>query len=156
MISAGAKKDLLVLMFAKSLIEESQRTDDEDVLHIESEVEIDKAIDDLSQRLSSTIDKLMQEHGQELLLWLRRATERRVKEALVKIMVKTISLEMLAVWILYVNFCERDKTIIVEFQEYIATEQYLDIICLLEHTNVSKLEQALFLEAYNVIGVLKC
>lgn len=156
MISAGAKKDLLVLMFAKSPIEESQRTDDEDVLHIESEVEIDKAIDDLSQRLSSTIDKLMQEHGQELLLWLRRATERRVKEALVKIMVKTISLEMLAVWILYVNFCERDKTIIVEFQEYIATEQYLDIICLLEHTNVSKLEQALFLEAYNVIGVLKC
>lgn len=164
MISSGAKKDLLVLQFATALLQISKtdevfgdddlvkRTNNKDY-HLNKR--IDKALQSLNDRMSNTISVIIQKEGYPLSKWLRSALDSKVMPTLKSITSKTINLELLALWIAFVNFAERDKALIAGFKEYEDANQYFRIIELMSETEIAKLESTLFQEAYKIVAILK-
>ena len=164
MISSGAKKDLLVLRFAQAIFTVSKTDEvfaDDNLLKRDSKVDyhlnkrIERAISALETRIKSTSDTLIKRDGYELSKWLRSHLNSKIMPALKSITAKTINLEMLALWILFVNFSERDKSLIPEFEEYAEPNQYFRIIELLGGTAVARLEGELFEEAYRLVSTIK-
>lgn len=164
MISSGAKRNLLVLEFCQALILVSKTDDvfaDDDLIkrpsnkkyHINKR--IDRALEALSNRMAKTIEGIMQKEGYELSKWLKSALDSKVAPTLKAITAKTINLEMLSLWILFVNFSETKTPLIEEFEEYRDAEQYLRIIELISETEIAKLEGTLFEEAYKIVAILK-
>ena len=163
MLSSGAKKDLLVLNFCQALILVSKTEDvfsDDDIVNRVSNKKyhlnkrIDRALEALSERMGKTIEGIIQKEGYALSKWLKSALNSKVAPTLKSITSKTINLEMLALWIAFVNFAERDKTLIIEFKEYEEANQYFRIIELIGGTDVARLEGELFEEAYKVVAIL--
>lgn len=164
MISSGAKKDLLVLNFCQALILVSKTDDvfaDDNIVNRVSNKKyhlnrrIDNALEALSGRMGKTINGIMQKEGYPLSKWLRAALDSKVMPTLKSITAKTINLELLALWIAFVNFAERDKSLITEFKEYEDANQYFRIIELIGGTEVARLEGELFEEAYKIVAILK-
>lgn len=164
MLSSGAKRDLLVLNFCQALIIVSKTDDvfaDDDIVNRVSNKKhhlnkrIDRALEALSERMGKTIEGIIQKEGHPLSKWLKSALNSKVAPTLKSITSKTINLEMLALWICFVNFAERDKTLIAEFKEYEDANQYFRIIELIGGTDVARLEGELFEEAYKVVAILK-
>ena len=164
MISSGAKKDLLVLQFCQALILVSKTDDvfaDDDIVNRHSNKDyhlnkrIDKALQALSDRMTKTIEGIIAKEGYTLSKRLKSALSSKVAPTLKSITSKTINLEMLALWIAFVNFAERDKTLIAEFKEYEDANQYFRIVELIGGTEVARLEGELFEEAYKVVAILK-
>ena len=163
-IPSGAKRDLLVLNFCQALILVSKTDDvfaDDDIVNRVSNKKhhlnkrIDRALEALSERMGKTIEGIIQKEGYALSKWLKSALNSKVAPTLKSITSKTINLEMLALWIAFVNFAERDKTLIAEFKEYEDANQYFRIIELIGGTDVAKLEGELFEEAYKIVAILK-
>ena len=163
-ISAGAKKDLLVLQFCQALITVSKSDDvfaDDDIVNRVSNKKyhlnkrIDKALQSLSDRMAKTIKGIIAKDGFALSKWLKSALNSKVAPTLKSITSKTINLEMLALWVMFVNFAERDKTLITELKEYEDANQYFRIVELIGGTEVARLEGELFEEAYKVVAILK-
>ena len=164
MLSSGAKKDLLVLQFCQALITVSKSDDvfaDDDIVNRHSNKDyhlnkrIDKALQALSDRMTKTIKGIIAKESYTLSKWLKSALNSKVAPTLKSITSKTINLEMLALWICFVNFAERDKTLIAEFKEYEDANQYFRIIELIGGTDVARLENTLFEEAYKIVAILK-
>lgn len=163
-ISAGAKRDLLVLQFATALFQISKTDEvfgDDDLVkrtnnkYYHLNKRIDKALQSLNDRMSNTISVIIQKEGYPLSKWLRAALDSKVMPTLKSITAKTINLELLALWIAFVNFAERDKSLITEFKEYEEANQYFRIIELIGGTEVARLEGELFEEAYKIVAILK-
>lgn len=163
-ISAGGKRDLLVLQFCQALITVSKTDDvfaDDDIVNRHSNKDyrlnkrIDKALQALSDRMTRTIEGIIAKDGYMLSKWLKSALNSKVAPTLKSITSKTINLELLALWIAFVNFAERDKTLIADFKEYEDANQYFRIIELIGGTEVARLEGELFEEAYKVVAILK-
>lgn len=163
-ISAGARKDLLVLEFCQALILVSKTDDvfnDDDIVNRVSNKKyhlnkrIDNALEALSGRMGKTIKGIINREGYELSKWLKGALNSKVAPTLKAITAKTINLELLSLWILFVNFSEHKKPLIEEFEQYVDAEQYLRIIELISGTEIAKLESTLFEEAYKIVAILK-
>ena len=163
-ISSGAKRDLLVLNFCQALILVSKMDEvfaDDDVIDRASNKDyhinkrIDRALEALSERMGKTIEGIIQKEGYTLSAWLKSALNSKVAPTLKAITAKTINLEMLSLWIMYVNYSEHKKPLIPEFREYEDAEQYLKIIELISGTEIAKLENTLFEEAYKIVAILK-
>ena len=163
-ISAGAKRNLLVLEFCQALILVSKTDDvfkDDDLIkrplnkQYHTNKRIDRALEALSVRMGKTIEGIIQKEGVTLSKWLKSALNSKVMPTLKAITSKTINLEMLSLWIMYVCFSETNKPLIEEFEEYRDAEQYLRIIELISGTEIAKLEGTLFEEAYRVVAILK-
>lgn len=163
-LSSGAKRDLLVLQFVTALLtisktEEVLNDEDLKVRDVKADYHLNKRIDratlKLQERMQSTIEHLIKREGMELSKWLKAHLESKVMPALKSIVAKTINLEMLALWVAFVCFSERDKTLLPEFKEYEDANQYFRIIELMGRTEVARLEGELFEEAYKVVAILK-
>ena len=163
-ISSGAKRDLLVLQFVTALLTISKTYEvfnDEDlkVRDVKADYHLNKRIDratlKLQERMKSTIQHIIRREGFELSKWLKAHLESKVMPALKSIVAKTINLEMLALWVAFVCFSERDKALMPEFKEYANAEQYFRIIEMIGGTDVARLEGELFEEAYTVVAILK-
>jgi hypothetical protein len=163
-ISSGAKRDLLVLNFCQALILVSKTDDvfaDDDIINRVSNKKhhlnkrIDRHLQALSERMGKTIEGVIQKEGYTLSKWLKSALDSKVAPTLKAITAKTINLEMLSLWIMYVNYSEHKKPLIPEFREYEDAEQYLKVIELISGTEIAKLENTLFEEAYKIVAILK-
>lgn len=163
-MSQGSKKDLLVLEFCQALILVSKTDDvfsDDDIVNRVSNKKyhlnkrIDNALEALSNRMGKTIEGIVNREGYELSKWLKSALNSKVAPTLKAITSKTINLELLSLWVLFVNFSEHKKPLIEEFAQYIDASQYLRIIELISGTEISKLEGTLFEEAYKIVAILK-
>ena len=164
MISAGAKKDLLILEFCQALLVVSKTDDaksDNSLVNRQYTTDyhinkrIDRAIDKIIDRAGVTIKSIVAKEGYELAKWLKMALNNKIVPALKSITTKTINLEMLALWIMFANFSERNKTLIPELREYEDANQYIRVVELIGNTEVARLEGELFDEAYNIIAMLK-
>lgn len=164
MISAGAKRNLLVLEFCQALILVSKTDDvlnDDDLIKRPSNKQyhtnkrIDRALEALIGRMGKTIEGIIQKEGAPLSKWLKSALNSKVAPTLKAISAKTINLELLSLWCLYVCFSEAKKPLLEEFKEYEDAEQYFRIIDLMSETDIAKLEGTLFEEAYGVVAILK-
>ena len=163
-MSAGAKKDLLVLHFVLALFKISKTDEiikDDGIAVRTVKIEyrlnkrIDRAVNKLIDRMQHTTELLMSKHGNDLAKWIRSHLDSKVAPALKSIVAKTINLEMLALWICFSNFAERDKTLIEELKEYTEANQYFRIIEMLGGTEVARLEGELFEESYRIVSILK-
>ena len=163
-ISSGARKDLLILQFALALILVSKTDDvfaDDDIVNRVSNKKyhlnkkIDNRLEALSNRMGKTIEGIIQKEGYALSKWLKSALNSKVAPTLKAITAKTINLELLSIWVLYCTFSEHRKPLIPEFREYEDAEQYLKIIELISGTEIAKLENTLFEEAYKIVAILK-
>lgn len=164
MLSSGAKRDFLVLQFAKSLIEVSKKDEskaDDDLFNRDDNKDyklnrrIDRALDKLSDRMNETINALYKEGGRDVAEWTRKNLPRRVGGTLTKIQESTINLEMLAMWVMYVNFAESERKLHKEFEWCRDAEQYFKITELMTDTKIAGLEEAMFKTAYDVIARIK-
>lgn len=157
-LSSGAKKDLMIIKFCKALLDVAKQEEtitDADV----SSCSLDDCIEDkltkISDRLQSTINEAYKSNGWELSIWMNKNLDKRIGVTLTKIQAHSVNLEMLALWVAYTNFCERDKPVASMFSEWLEPEQYLDIIELLSHTEVAKLEGIMFDLSYEIINNIK-
>ena len=159
-ISAGAKKDLMVVYFCYSTIKISledigdaeikQRKDNK---NHKLNKRIDRRLEKLMERLEKTISYFMSDY--DVATWIRRNLDKRIGKTLLLIQESTLNLEFLALFILYVNFCERDKPLHAEFQWLEDPDIYFNITELIADTKISDLESELFLMAYDIVQNIK-
>ena len=158
-ISSGAKKDLLVLSFIHSILTVSMSEDtksDDDILKRNGDYRINKQIDRninrLQERIKSTIDELM---TPGIALWIKSNMDKRIGTTLSKIQEEYVSLELMAIWIAFANFCERDKPLDDRFKWLTNEEQYFRINEIMQKTNSARLEDKMFNLAYEIISMIK-
>ena len=163
-ISSGAKKDLLILQFCHSMIrvsaqEETRKDDDLKNRVSNKNYHINKRIDrhllNLSEKLHETSDSIYKIGGQEVAMWVKKNLPNRIGGTLTKIQSETINLEMLAIWVLYCNFAEKDRPLHQNFEWLRDANQYFKITEMMEQTEVSFLEEEMFKIAYDVINRIK-
>ena len=159
MPSKGLMQDIFVLQFAHSILKVSMsediRKDDELIQHkgeYRTEVKIDRNLSKLISKIQETIDIII---DTDIAKFLQKNTNTKDKKALEFLQNETISLESLALNILYVNFCERKKKLDDRLNWLTDEKQYFRINDLLEKTAVSQVEDRMFLLAYDVISILK-
>ncbi len=87
--------------------------------------------------------------------WIKNNLDKRVGKMLMKIQDETISLEFLALWILYVNFVERTQKLNDEFSWLKNESIYFRVAEYLSKTNVAKVEDKMFMMAYDAVQMIK-
>lgn len=164
MLSSGAKKDLLVLSFAKSMLEVSKgddaksdeslmpRTDNKDY---RINKRINNNFDRVIERINETLDNLYLEGGKETAVWVKKNLEKRVGKVLLKIQHDRVNLEMLALWIIYCNFSETKRVLNAKFEWLAQGDQWLRIADMLDETSSGEIQGNMFNTAYDVIARIK-
>ena len=117
MLSRGAMKDFMVLQFVHSMIEVSMQDtskQDIDLLNRDNKSyklnkKIDKQLEELRDNLKATINSVFKEGGREVVEYVRKNLQSRIGGTLTQIQRSTINLEMLAMYVLYVNFAEKQR-----------------------------------------------
>lgn len=146
-LSSGAKKELLVLFFAKSLIKVSREFKDESLIvrdmankyHRENK-KYEKQIMSLMDKVEATIDLAM---DNEVGIWLKSKTNSTISYLLKKIADEKVQLDILALYIMYVNFCERnDKKLDSLFEQFTDSKVYFDNIDLLLKVGIKEDDEA--------------
>lgn len=158
-ISSGAKKDLLVLSFINSILsvammEETKTNKD---LNIRGgDYKINKKIDRNMIRLQERIHKTITETiTPDIAKWIKSNMDKRIGLTLSKIQEQYVNLELMAIWIAYVNFCERDKPLDDRFKWLTDEEQYFRINEMMQKTDSAKLDDKMFNLAYEIIAMIK-
>lgn len=164
MLSSGAKRDLLVLSFAKSMIEvsksEDARSDENLAPRIDNkDYHINKRIDNNLERIAikinETLDSLYAEGGMEVAKWVKNNLSKRIGGTLTKIQAERINLEMLAIWVLYVNFADVKRNLHDKFQWLTNGSEWLRLADMMEETKISNLQGNMFQTAYDVVERIK-
>ena len=138
-MSSGAKRDLLVLFLCKALLEIALDKDaSEDSIqrdrtnkHYKLNKKLDSRLNKLYSMLNDTLNKAI---TKEIAKWLKSKTDFKIYNMLIKIQETEIQLEVLAMYVMYVNFCERDKRLDDIFQAYTDSSLYFDNIDLIVHS----------------------
>lgn len=164
MISSGAKKDLLIINFARSMIEVSKQDSSIKDESLDSRVSnknykenkrIDRHLAVINEKLFNTIDSVYKEGGRETVEWVQKNLQKRIGNTLTRIQESKINLEMLALWVLYVNFSEIDRPLHNEYLWLRDGKQFLDVVDLMEKTEIGHINGNMFQEAYEVIERIK-
>lgn len=159
-MSAGARKDLLVLFFAKAIFQTALEIETVGSIPRERSNkayrinnQIDRRIKSLMARITATIDRTIDVKTSE---WLRSKTKGLLFSVLIRIAQHEVQLETFGLYVLFHNFCERDKPLNDDYQEYTNAELYFSNVDLLKLTNISdELENKMMDLAYRVIAELK-
>ena len=159
-LSAGAKKELLVLLFSNAMLKTALNPNVDGAIDRPRENKYHKLNAQIDRRiiaLSSHIEKMMEEViTPEMAFWLKRKNESTVIKVLDSIKDDEIQLEMLGLYVMFVNFCERDKKIDPIFQSFTNCDLYFDEIDLLKKTDLTEdVEAEMMKLAYVIIGELK-
>jgi len=159
-LSSGAKRELLILFFVRAIfLTASERTltgtiprdRSNKVYRINNQ--LDRRIDSLMQRIDATIDATIDTDNSE---WLRKKTSGILSSVLTKIAKFEVQLETFALYLGFINFCERKKPLNNAFKEYSDTDLYFDKIDLLKLANVNDdVEAEMMNLAYKTISELK-
>lgn len=158
-MSSGAKKDFLILCFCNAIITTSKQDDiDAEVLSASGSYHLNKrigrALDKLLDKMGATISsEFARDAG--LASWVRQNLDKRIGYALSKASQAVVNLELMALWVLYVNFTERDKKLDAIFEPFTKAEEYLRVIDLVNQTEASKIEGEMFQLAYELIQNIK-
>ena len=164
MLSAGARKDLLLIQFVKSLLDVSKKDTTIDDADVHSRVSnksykvnkrIDRQLDKLSDKLSETINAMFEKGGYETAVWIKKNLSKRVGGTLMKIQESRINLEMLAVWVMYCNFSELKRPLDEDLKWTTDQKQYFQIIDLMENTELESINRDMFQASYDVIARIK-
>jgi hypothetical protein len=163
MLSRGAMKDFMVLQFVHSMIEVSMQDTSKqniDLLNRDNKShklnkKIDKKLEELRDNLKATINMLFKEGGRETAEYVKKNLQSRIGGTLTQIQRSTINLEMLAMYVLYVNFAEKQRPLHPLMQWLNDADMIFGITDMMTETAISILESDLFLESYSVVSKIK-
>ena len=163
MLSRGAMKDFMVLQFVHSLIEVSmQDTSKQDINLLNRDnkshrinKKIDKKLEELRDNLKATINLMFKEGGRDTTEYIQKNLHSRIGGTLTQIQKDTVNLEMLAMYVLYVNFAEKQRPLHPLMQWLNDADIIFGITDMMSETAISTLENDLFLEAYSVVSKIK-
>lgn len=163
MLSRGAMKDFMVLQFVHSLIEVSmQDTSKQDINLLNRDnkshkinKKIDKKLEELRDNLKATINLMFKEGGRDTAEYVKKNLHSRIGGTLTQIQKDTVNLEMLAMYVLYVNFAEKQRPLHLLMQWLNNADMIFGITDMMAETVISTLENDLFLEAYSVVSKIK-
>lgn len=147
MLSSGAKRDMLIINMAYSLLITAKSKEakmDKEMTHLTNKShklnrKIHSRTDDLVWKIDRCIKDLYVNSGDPTLVgkWVKSHLS---EEKIIKLMLsldKKTNFELLAVQLLFTNFCERDKKL-HKIMKWLTNEiQYYEIFDLLERTNAS-------------------
>lgn len=163
-ISAGSKKDLLVIGLCNALlvVSKSQEVkDDKDLTKLDNtsykvNKRIDRRLNKIQEQLSETQVQFYMDSGnpRELGKWVRTNLDTKLVKVL-KSLNKETSLESLANQILFTNFCDRDKPLHDSFKWLSESKQHDEIFDLIEQTKVSRIVGNVYNDALNAISIIK-
>ena len=149
MISAGFKKDMLIAIFCSSLLVVSNEDfDDGELINIATD-EIDKEVALIANSIQEAFNKTPSNVKQ----WVHNKTRTVVPRALSKAY-GTVNLELLAMYILFVHFIERDKPL----SSHIGFLQEIDYMGIAERicdTEAGRVESEMFQLSYEIIASLR-
>lgn len=160
-LSSGAKRELLVIYFVDAVFRVAlekeaegtiprDRTDNK--LH-KINKRIDRRIMALRDRFHHTAN-IATDH--DVAIWLHGKTKHKVLAALSKVTQYNIQLETFGLYLMYANFCERDKPLDPIFAEYNDPNLYFDEIDLMKMTNITEDDEAVAMNvAYTILKDLK-
>jgi len=163
--SSGAKKDLLVIFFVRSLIhialdmqkDEAEGTiaRDRDNKHYKENKRIDKRLQRLLDTIEETVNEIPIPLMRTLSVWINKQLASKVKKVIEKLSHKEVQLEMLALWVLFANF-ENRKVLMEVYKKFEDPSLYFDDVELLMKVGVSDDTNGdMFLLAYDVVGQIK-
>ena len=160
-ISAGAKKDLLVLFFAKAIFQVAldretngsiQRDREDNKLH-KINKRIDRRIQALMGKMENTIDEVI---TPDIANWLHGKTHGKIFSILTRMAKHETQLETMGLYVMYVNFCERKQKLDKLFHGYTDAGIYFDDIDLLKQTNIDEDIEAVAMNlAYDIVSEIK-
>ncbi len=147
---AGCKKDVLVAIFCGSLltVAEEDFTDDEVV-----NIETDMITNNKLLWLAKEIQTMLNESDDNVKRYIRDKTRILVPMVLKRIK-GVVNLELLAMYVLFINFVERNQKLDDDLQ-FLAEFDYMQVAEYLCSTKISDIEAEMFKLAYEVLGVLK-
>lgn len=164
MLSSGAKKDLLVLNLAISLIQirnDRVVSDDRDLTKLSNKShkqnkKIYTLMDSLRQKMLRTQDNIFKsaDNPKKLGEWVRGKLSTKIMPVL-NSFDERINLDILAHQLLYNNFVERDKPLCSEMQWLQDGEIYNKIQDLFEQTNAVSIEDVAYKDALRAISIIK-
>jgi hypothetical protein len=162
-LSSGTRLDLMVVQFAASLIQISleNNCDDDGLIERGSNKgyhlnkRIDRRLQKLHSGLQDTVSSLFAEGGKEVALWIRSNLDKRVGKTLLSIQESNVNLESLASWILFINFCERDKPVNKNMVWLQNEKQYFELSDMIGQTEIKGVEADMYQEAYRAISMIK-
>lgn len=158
-MSSGAKKDFLVLCFCYALIEVSQeKIKDSTIImrkgNYNHNKKINRALLKLHTAIKTTVDTEFKKDI-SLVLWVRKNLDSKIGYALTKATQSTLSLELISLFILFVNFVERSQKLDPIFDQYTKVDTYFRIIDMLNTTEAANVEGEMFQLAYELIKNIK-
>lgn len=164
-MSRGFMKEVLVLNLCSSILKTSKRKDtikDESVVsrtsnkHHKINKKINAKIDNLVDIIDADFRIFM---NQELHNYLKSNMESKVIKVLTisERVAETcgVSLEMLAIYILFHNFCERDNKLDSRLEKFNMASYYLDTIDMMNNTEIEHLEENMFNVSRDIIKTIK-
>lgn len=146
-ISSGAKTELLILQVIRALFIASIDAEKSDqILGAVVRNRNDNKIHKINARIDRRIKKLMeriddvfdQNVSKETYQWISKKSEQRIVPALKKVSEYDLPLELIALYMLYVNFCERTKPLIAALEPFANPYLYFDEIDILKKTNFTE------------------
>ena len=161
--SSGAKKDLLVIFFAHSLINtglDVQTGDgaierDKDNKNHKENNRIDRRLHKLLMVMDETVNAIPKPLMNVLGKWINKQLNSKMQKILQKLSHKEVQLETLAIYILFCNFENRDVLMNV-YKKFTEPSLYFDNLDLLEKVGVSEDTSGdMFFLAHDVISQIK-
>lgn len=158
-MSIGYNKELLVLLFANSLLQVSDsddsKTDDDLVQKDNKDYHLNKRIDKRLKLLNESINVFSEKNiSKDISLWLKKQSSSRTIKALRIVDEAKISLELLAVYILFANFGEMNNKVHDDFREF-KDYDYNELADLMVKTNAEQVQMNMFNLSYDIVAVLK-
>lgn len=174
-LSSGARKDLLVATFARSLltigrhirentmdelkgVKPGQTVDTGKIVERQSNKtykvnkRLDRRFDKLEDALNETATQLMDPKTAQ---WQKDNVDKRIGKLLYRIQSEDINPESLAVNILFSNFVEREKPLHEAMAWLAIPGQYYDIEDLIEETPAEEVTQRMFIIAKESVAEIK-
>ena len=158
-MSIGYNKELLVAMFASSLIKVSDHEDVTSDPDLVQKANKDHRLNKRINRRLASLKKDIDDHiynaiTPEMAKWFKKNTDKRVAKALGIIDENLVSLELLAVWILFSNFAEMNERV-DESLEFLKKYDYIALVDLMMETEAKVVEGEMFNISNDIILRLK-
>ena len=148
MKSSGFKKDLLVAIFCSALLKVSEEDmQDDDVVFVDPCAEVAKELNSLAM----DIQALLNRQDEDVKKWVRSKTISSAREVIKNINAKSISLETLAMYILFINFIERAYPLDDDLKFLVSKYDYMELAEQLNQTELGQAEAEMFKLSYEIL-----
>ncbi len=161
-MTLNTRKDLLVVLFCKALLEVSHKEHEDEVISrnnkdYKTNKRIDRRLDKIEALLENTQNKMYQLGGAKVVKWIKYQLPKRIGNTLSSLEADRINLESLAIQVLYINFADFRGALKLhsELQWLQEPNQWLELMELMSKTSIGVIEEDMNMSANKVLEKIK-